>query len=88
MARLVPEGDCHGNLMRALMVVEESRRRVMARNVGVRVQARWIAHYEVERALDVRRGWVRRAGAGVVRVLTKGEVADLEREVLEELSLA
>lgn len=57
----------------------------MTRNVGIRVQAKWVQREQVEESSDLRRGWVRKAGAKAPRGFTKDDQANLELEVLKEL---
>ena len=53
----------------------------MSRNVGVRVQEKWIQREKIEESSDIREGWIRKAGEKS-QVFTKEE---LENEVLKEL---
>ena len=86
-AHLLPEGECHDKLTRARRIIDESRKRVMTRNVGVRFQQRWVARFGVKRSLDGRCGWVRKAGLESLRDLNKEDTELLELEVLEELGI-
>jgi hypothetical protein len=51
----------------------------------LQIQAKWIAHYEAERAADVRLGWVRESGAKPIKILGQEDIGKLEDEVLKEL---
>jgi hypothetical protein len=86
-AHLLPDGECHDKLMRALRIIDESKKRVMTRSVGVRLQQRWVARSGVERSMDGRCGWVRKAGLESRRDLNKEDTELLELEVLEELGI-
>lgn len=87
-AHLLPAEECHTKLIQALAVVYESRKRAMTRNVGVRVQAKWIAREQVTKSADVRRGWVREEGCEAPSTFTKEVKDNLELEVLKELGYA
>ncbi|KAK4106437.1 hypothetical protein N658DRAFT_461008 [Parathielavia hyrcaniae] len=51
-AHLLPETECHTKFMGCLRLIFESRLRNMSRNVGVRVQAKWMALHRLERSSD------------------------------------
>jgi uncharacterized protein YbcC (UPF0753/DUF2309 family) len=71
--------------IKALQIIDKSRKRSMTPNVGIRVQAKWVQREQVEESSDLRRGWVRRADAKAPKGFTKDDQANLELEVLREL---
>lgn len=68
---LLHRAESHVKLIKALRIIEKSRKRSMTRNVGVRVQAKWVQREQVEESSDFGRGWVRKAGATSHGVFTK-----------------
>ncbi|KAK3324799.1 hypothetical protein B0T19DRAFT_429466 [Cercophora scortea] len=84
-SHLLPRAEYHTKLIKALKIVDESKKRSMTRNVGIRFQAKWVGREDVEKSLDLRRGWVRKAGAKPPGRFTKADQANLELEVLKEL---
>ncbi|KAH8753034.1 hypothetical protein F5883DRAFT_470909, partial [Diaporthe sp. PMI_573] len=84
-SHLLPRTEGHTKLIKALRVIDESKKRSMARNVGIRVQAKWVERENVELSSDHRQGWVLKAGAEVPGPFTKDDQANLEMEVLREL---
>jgi hypothetical protein len=86
-SHLLPEAECHTKFVECLRLIFDSRKRTMSRNVGLRIQARWIAHYELERAAEVRLSWVRKSGAKPIKILSQEDVDKLEQEVLKELGI-
>ncbi len=83
----MPRAECHTKLIEALRIIDESKKRSMTRNVGIRVQAKWVKREDVERSSDLRQGWVRKAGAQVPGMFTKDDQTNLEIEVLRELDV-
>jgi hypothetical protein len=86
-AHMLPLTECYTHPIKALRIIRESKRRGMGRNVGVRVQVRWMEREHVELSSDLRRGWVRKAGAKSSGPFTKDDQAKFEMEVLTELGL-
>ena len=86
-AHLLPEGEAHTKMIEALRVITTSRQRNMTRNVGVRVQSRWIAREMLELSPDIRLGWVRKDEAADMGPYTKEDNEALELEVLKELGI-
>ena len=84
-ALLLPEGECHTKLIKAMRIIAQSKNKKMARNVGVQFQAKWMERERVKMSADVRRGWVREVDAEGIRPFTKEDDANLELEVLKEL---
>ncbi|GAB0132577.1 hypothetical protein EsDP_00001009 [Epichloe bromicola] len=84
---LLPSEDCHGKLLQLLWFVSEARKRQLPRNVGVRVQAKWVNRESIQRAADPRQGWIRKTGCSAPRTFTKEDQESLEHEVLKELGL-
>lgn len=84
-AHLLPQGECHTKLIKALRIISESKERTMTRNVGVRIKAKWAAREEIELSPDVRKGWVRKAGVENVGPYTKEIGEQYLNEVLEDL---
>lgn len=84
-SHLLPRADSHTKLIKALRVIDESNKRVMMRNVGARVQAKWVERENVELSSELRQGWVRKAGAEVPGPFTKDDQANMEMGVLREL---
>ncbi|WQF82662.1 Putative aminoglycoside phosphotransferase, protein kinase-like domain superfamily [Colletotrichum destructivum] len=84
-SRLLPQNQCHSKLIQALRVINQSKRRSMTRNVGVRFQEKWVAAHSIEPSLDIRRGWVRKPDIKAPVNFTKGDNENLELEVLREL---
>lgn len=65
----------------------ESRDRLLVRKgPGVLVRDQWIAIHELAESPDLRRGWVRKAGASALVTLTKEDHKQLRREALEKWS--
>jgi hypothetical protein len=81
---LLPQTECLTKFIRAVRIIEKSKKKAMSRNVGVRVQAKWIQREKVEESSDIREGWVRKAGEKN-KVFTKEDMQELENEVLKEL---
>jgi hypothetical protein len=84
-APLLPQEECHTKLIKAIRVIDESKKRSMKRNVGVCFQAKWVKREKIEMSIETRRGWVRREGIKTIPPFTKGEQVQLELEVLKEL---
>ncbi|RKU43199.1 hypothetical protein DL546_005720 [Coniochaeta pulveracea] len=84
-AALLPEGESHDKLIKALRIIAQSKDLGRPRNVGVRFQARWRERERLELSSDPRRGWVRQTGAENIPTSTKEDDANLEHEVLREL---
>ncbi|KAJ4327045.1 hypothetical protein N0V84_002545 [Fusarium piperis] len=84
-SHMLPPAKCHTNLMRAVKIIDESKKRRMTRNVGIRFQAKWMDMEQMEKSSDPRQGWVRKTGAQVPRRFTKDDKETLELEVLKEL---
>ncbi|KAJ5950051.1 hypothetical protein N7454_001635 [Penicillium verhagenii] len=84
---LLPQTECHTKLIRAIRIIEKSKKRGMARNVGVQVQAKWIQREKVEESSDIREGWVRKPleAGKIIQVFTKEDMEELQNEVLKEL---
>ncbi|KAL8303403.1 hypothetical protein RB600_007041 [Gaeumannomyces tritici] len=82
---MLPRAECHTKLIKALRIIDESKKRSMTRNVGIRVQAKWVERQNVERSSELRQGWVLKAGTKVPGPFTKDDQANLEIEVLKEL---
>lgn len=81
---LLPQTECHTKFIKAVRVIEKSKKKAMSRNVGVRVQAKWIQREKVEESSDIHKGWIRKAGEKS-QVFTKEDMQELENEVLQEL---
>jgi hypothetical protein len=81
---LLPQTECHTKFIRAVRIIEKSKKKAMSRNVGVRVQEKWIQREKVEESSDIREGWIRKAGEKS-QVFTKEDMQELENEVLKEL---
>ncbi|KAJ0163475.1 hypothetical protein CTA2_2920 [Colletotrichum tanaceti] len=86
-SHLLPQNACHERFIRALGVIDESKRNGMARNVGVQFQKKWVAAHCVEKSPDVRRGWVLKAGAKAPGHFTKEDNDTFLQQVQEELGL-
>lgn len=86
-SHLLPRADGHTTLIKALRIIDESNKRTMTGNVGIRVQAKWMEREKVEFSSDIRQGWVLKAGAEAPGPFTKDDQANLERVVLRELGL-
>lgn len=86
-SHLLPRVDGHTKLMKALRIIDESNKRTMTGNVGIRVQAKWMEREKVELSSDIREGWVLKAGAEAPGPFTKDDQANLEQVVLRELGL-
>ncbi|KAM5350958.1 hypothetical protein ACJ41O_003681 [Fusarium nematophilum] len=89
-AHLIPttgpsSGEAHLKLIRAVRLAKLSKKRKMKRQVGAQVQKKWLEREKVELASDVRRGWVRKDGAGDVGPFTEKDKEAMEQEVLKEL---
>jgi hypothetical protein len=84
-SHLLPRAEGHTKLIKALRVIDESKKRSMARNIGIRVQAKWVERENVELSSDLRQGWVLKDGAEVPGPFTKDDQANLEMDVLREL---
>jgi hypothetical protein len=80
---LLPQTERHTKFIKAVRIIEKSKK-AMSRNVGVRVQAKWIQREKVEESSDIREGWIRKAGEKS-QVFTKENMQELENEVLKEL---
>ncbi|KAJ5405177.1 hypothetical protein N7465_006461 [Penicillium sp. CMV-2018d] len=74
----------HTKFIKAVRIIEKSKKKAMSRNVGVRVQAKWIQREKVEESSDIHKGWIRKAGEKS-QVFTKEDMQELENEVLQEL---
>ncbi len=81
---LLPQTECHTKFIKAVRIIEKSKKKAMSRNVGVRVQEKWIQREKVEESSDIREGWIRKAGEKS-QVFTKEAMRELEYEVLKEL---
>ncbi|KAJ5243781.1 hypothetical protein N7489_003877 [Penicillium chrysogenum] len=81
---LLPQMECHTKFIKAVRIIEKSKKKAMSRNVGVRVQEKWIQREKVEESSDIREGWIRKAGEKS-QVFTKEDMQELENEVLKEL---
>ncbi|KAJ5351933.1 hypothetical protein N7452_000907 [Penicillium brevicompactum] len=81
---LLPQTECHTKFIKAVRIIEKSKKKAMSRNVGVRVQQKWIQREKVEESSDIREGWIRKAGEKI-QVFTKEDMQKLENEVLKEL---
>jgi len=81
---LLPQTECHTKFIRAVRIIEKSKKKAMSRNVPVRVQAKWIQREKVEESSDIREGWVRKAGEKN-QGFAKEDMQELENEVLKEL---
>ncbi|KAJ5256302.1 hypothetical protein N7505_011453, partial [Penicillium chrysogenum] len=55
---LLPQTQCHTKFIKAIRIIEKSRKKVTSRNIGVRVQAKWIQREKVEESSDIREGWI------------------------------
>lgn len=84
-SHLLPRVDGHTKMIEALRVIDESKKRTMMRNVGIRFQAKWVERENVELSSDLRQGWVLKAGAEAPGPFTKDDQANFEMEVLREL---
>ncbi|TGJ87631.1 hypothetical protein E0Z10_g1125 [Xylaria hypoxylon] len=82
---LLPAGEAHEKLIRALRIIDQSNRKSIPRNVGVRVRAAWIKWECLVMHADVTRVWVRKNGVADIPAFTKEDQASLENEVLKEL---
>jgi hypothetical protein len=82
---LVPQGECHTKLIKALRIISESKERTMSKNVGVRIKAKWVAREEIELTPNVRKGWVRKDGVENVGPYTKEIGEQYLNEVLKDL---
>lgn len=56
-AFLVPEGECHRKLIKAMGIIPQSKDKTMTRNVSVQFKAKWIERERVKMSVDIRRGW-------------------------------
>ena len=81
---LLPQMECHTKFIKAVRIIEKSKKKAMSRNVGVRVQEKWIQREKIEESSDIREGWIRKAGEKS-QVFTKEDMKELENEVLKEL---
>ncbi|KAJ5288723.1 hypothetical protein N7478_001753 [Penicillium angulare] len=86
-SHLLPPAECHTKLLKALRIIDESRKRSMARNVGVRFQKKWVQREQVEESPDLRQGWIRKTGVEAPEAFTKNDQNTLELETLKELGL-
>lgn len=82
---LLPRAEGHTKIIQVLRIIEESGKRLMRRNVGIRVQKKWLEREQLEEASDIRQGWVRKAGAKAPEVFTKKDLDILQVIVLKEL---
>jgi hypothetical protein len=83
-SHLLPQEECHTKFVEALRIIDQSKKRRMTRNVGVRFQAKWIEREQVEIS-DFRQGWVRKSGAGALKAFSEDDRQVMEQEVLKEL---
>ncbi|KAL2887653.1 Protein kinase-like domain [Ceratocystis lukuohia] len=77
--------ECHMRFIKALGIIDRSRKRRMVRNVGVRFQAKWIEREQVTMSPDLRQGWVRKFDTKPPKPFTKDDAEIMEQEVLREL---
>lgn len=84
-SHLLPRDECHTKFIKALWIINESKRRRMTRNVGVRFQAKWIEREEVEISPDLRQGWIRKSDAKAPKAFSKDDREIMEQEILREL---
>ncbi|KAJ5096725.1 hypothetical protein N7456_007446 [Penicillium angulare] len=84
---LLPVNPCHTKFIRAIQIMEESKKRPLTRIVGVRVQAKWIQRERIEESIIIREGWVRKPLEAGERhkIFDKEDMEELENEVLSEL---
>ncbi|KAK6829397.1 hypothetical protein PG995_004660 [Apiospora arundinis] len=85
MFRLLPHDNCQTKFIRALGIIDESRKRGMTRNVSALFQIRWRDREQIQRSSDLRRGWVRKAMSQTPPPFTENDQTTLENEILEEL---
>ncbi|CAG7938994.1 unnamed protein product [Penicillium salamii] len=84
-SHLLPEGECHTKLVKALQIIDNSERKSSGKNVGRLVQHKWLEREQVEESSDPSRGWVRKDGANPPKGFSKDDQSKLEYEALEEL---
>jgi hypothetical protein len=84
-SHLLSRDESHTKFIKALTIIDKSKKRQMMRNVGVLFQAKWIEREQVELSSDFRQGWVRKADAQAPRAFTKDDREIMEQEVLKEL---
>ena len=84
-ARLLPTGPTTDKLLAALRMFDDSCDLGRTFNLFGRLQERWMAFHGVEQSPDARLGWVRKADAGELPVMTPEEIRIMEESVVEEL---
>ncbi|KAJ8123482.1 hypothetical protein ONZ43_g581 [Nemania bipapillata] len=82
---LLPEGEAHEKLIKALRIISQSNDKAIPKNVGVQFRAAWIKRECLVMHTDVRRGWVRKDGVAHIPTFTKDDQAKLENDILKEL---
>ncbi|KAI0532585.1 hypothetical protein GGR58DRAFT_489631 [Xylaria digitata] len=82
---LLPAGEAHEKLIKALRIISQSNEKAIPKNVGVRARAALIKRECLVMHTDVRRGWVRKDGVANIPAFTKGDQDKLMNEVLKEL---
>ncbi|KAK8121499.1 hypothetical protein PG999_005619 [Apiospora kogelbergensis] len=85
--RLLPHVECNMKLIKALGLIDESKKRSIPNNVGVRFQAKWRDREQIERSSKFYGGWVRKPDVAGHRPFTKDDQKVLEIEILQELGL-
>ncbi|KAK6536241.1 hypothetical protein TWF281_000484 [Arthrobotrys megalospora] len=63
---LLPAHESTETVIQAVDIIMSSRRKRLARNVGILVRERWIIREKLIKGSDLRDGWVRRADAGSI----------------------
>ena len=66
-AHLLPQEECHTKLIKVISIIDESKKRSMMRNVGVRFQAKWVERQKIAMSVDARRGWSRKKSVMILR---------------------
>lgn len=85
--RLLPQAECHLKLIKALGLIDESKKRRIPNNVGVRFQGKWRDKEQIEKSSKLYEGWVRKSGVASLRPFTKDDQKALEIKILQELGL-
>lgn len=85
---LLPAGKAHDKFIRAMRIIDESRKRGMSRVVSVRVQIKWLERQRCIFSEDPRNGWARAPDTGPMIPWLKKDRESLELEVLKELGRA
>lgn len=84
-SHLLPQGECHTKLIKALQIIDNSIRKSRGKTVGRLVQHKWLEREQVEESPDPRQGWVRKDGANPPKGFSNDDQRKLEYQALKEL---